>query len=177
MTAKTSRRPFLNSPPLYPRRALHRHYHEWRCRRTSFYLSTCPVRFCIRASVCVREQSKKKKSFSPISAGTVPFRSLFSRRLTRKSRRGFYYGRCRQTRRGKKNVNPSGSLAWTRRRQLLTRHRINWFISQLHRGLCANLRRYLPHVPIHRSRFLVQGQKTRKGSLTLKIHYVSNTAD
>jgi len=55
-------------------------------------------------------------------------------------------------RREKKKVNPSGSLADARRRQLLTRHRINWFISQLYRGLCANLRRYLSHVPIHRSR-------------------------
>lgn len=54
------------APPssLYPQRALHRHYHEWRCRRTSFYLPTRPVRFCIRARprVCVRGRSKKRIS-------------------------------------------------------------------------------------------------------------------
>lgn len=39
------------------------HYHEWRCRRTSFYLPTRPVRFCVcaRARVCGVRWSKKKK--------------------------------------------------------------------------------------------------------------------
>lgn len=59
---------------------------------------------CARACVCA---DGAKKCFSPIPAGTAPFRSLFSRRLTWKSRRGFYYGWCRQR---KKNVNPSDSL-------------------------------------------------------------------
>lgn len=134
MTAKTSRRPFLN-PPLCPQCTLHRHYHEWRCRRTSFYLPTRPVRFS-HACVCA---DGAKKYFSPIPAGTAPFRSLFSRRLTRKSRRGFYYGWCRQTWKRKKNVNPSGSLTRRARWYQLARHRINWFISQRCRGLCANL--------------------------------------
>lgn len=56
MTAKTSRRLFLNPPPC-PQCTLHRHYHEWRCRRTSFYLPTRPVRFCVsraRVRPCTR---------------------------------------------------------------------------------------------------------------------------
>lgn len=119
-----------------------------------------PLLRLARAHACVCADGAKK-CFSPIPAGTAPFRSLFSRRLTRKSRRGFYYGSYRQTRKRKKNVNPSGSLTRRARRYQLARHRINWFISQRCRGLCANLRCHLPHDPIHRSRSSFTGDRKR----------------
>lgn len=85
-----------------------------------------------RARMCTdKAKNKKERSFSPIPAGTAPFRSLFSRRLTRKSRRGFYYGRCCRTRKRKKKYQSIRQLNTTRaKQQLLARHSINWFISQ-----------------------------------------------